>query len=252
MYHSCIICQINCTSAGTKIIRLQQFETLNCQYCQIRYAKIIKILATSLSKSICMISTLSGTIMAYQPGLVVLQTNNIGFSINTPTTITCTLNNQITLQTYMHWSQEQGPTLYGFQTELDKQVFLLIIGCSGIGPKLALAALSHMSAASFIRAVQQADCSALSSVSGIGEKKAEQIIVQLKHKVEKLLKSGVIIEEHQEISDIHNVTQVLTSLNYSRTEISSALGWLQEQNKGATVAFDKLVRQALSFLAKKA
>lgn len=199
-----------------------------------------------------MISTLSGTIVAYQPGLVVLQANNIGFSVSTPTTIACTLNNQITLQTYMHWSQEQGPTLYGFHSEVDKQVFLLIIGCSGIGPKLALAALSHMSAASFIRAVQQADCSALSSINGIGEKKAEQIIVQLKHKVEKLIKSGLILDEHEDISDIHNVTQVLTSLNYSRAEISNALGWLQEQNKGATVAFDKLVRQALSFLAKKA
>lgn len=199
-----------------------------------------------------MISTLSGTITAYEPGLIVVQAHNIGFAVSTPTTVACTLNGSIQLHMYMHWSQEQGPTLYGFQNELDKQVFLLIIGCSGIGPKLGLAALSHMSAASFIRAVQQADCSALSSVSGIGEKKAEQIVVQLKHKVEKLIKSGLIVDEHEDISDIHNVTQVLTSLNYSRAEISSALGWLQEQNKGTTVAFDKLVRQALSFLAKKA
>lgn len=199
-----------------------------------------------------MISTLSGTITAFQPGLVVVETNNIGFAVSIPMSLAYTINSQAKLYMYMHWSQEQGPTLYGFQTELDKQVFVLIISCSGIGPKLGLAALSHMSAASFIRVVQQGDCGALSSVNGIGEKKAEQIIVQLKHKVEKLIKAGLVLDEHEDISDIHNVTQVLTSLNYSRTEISSALGWLQEQNKGAAVSFDKMVRQALSFLAKKA
>lgn len=199
-----------------------------------------------------MLSSIAGKITAYEPGLIVLEAANIGFTVNTPTTVACMLDQQITLHIYMHWNQEQGPTLYGFEKEADKRVFLLIISCSGIGPKIALAALSEMGSTALVRAVQQGNADALSSISGIGQKKAEQMIVQLKHKIDKCIKSGLILDAHADISDIHNVTQVLSSLNYSRNEIHGALSWLQEQNKGMQVPFDKLVRQALSFLAKKA
>lgn len=199
-----------------------------------------------------MLSSITGKITAYEPGSIVIETANIGFLLNVPATLSCTLDQQITVQVYMHWNQEQGPALYGFQTEMDKRVFLLVISCSGIGPKIALAVLSDIGSASFVRAVQQGDADALSSVSGIGQKKAEQMIVQLKHKIDKFIKTHTLIDQHADIMDVHSVSQVLTSLNYSRNEIHAAINWLKEQNKEMQVPFDKLVRQALSFLAKKA
>ena len=67
---------------------------------------------------------------------------------------------------------------------------MLVIGCSGIGPKIALAVLAHLGAQGFVEVVSCGDERALSKVNGIGPKKAEQIIVQLKHKVSKLISSG--------------------------------------------------------------
>lgn len=199
-----------------------------------------------------MLSTISGMVTASEAGLVTVDTGHLGFTINVPSTVQSIVDKNIKLFVYMHWNQEQGPSLYGFDKELDKMVFLLIISCSGIGPKIALAILSQMGGSAFIQAISQGNHDALSSISGIGEKKAEQMIVQLKHKVSKLLKSGVEFDNAEHVMDFHNVTQVLTSLNYSRSEINNTINWLHEQNKGAAVPFDKLVRQALSFLAKKA
>ena len=91
------------------------------------------------------------------------------------------------MQTYMHWNQDNGPTLYGFNSILEKTVFLLIISCSGIGPKIGLAVLHHLEPATFVQAIIEENIKVLSSISGIGAKKAEQICVALKHKVAKLL-----------------------------------------------------------------
>lgn len=201
---------------------------------------------------VSMLSTISGVVIASEAGSVTIDTGHLGFTVNVPSTVQSIVDAKTKLFVYMHWNQEQGPSLYGFEKELDKTVFLLIISCSGIGPKIGLAILSQMGGSAFIQAIQQGNQDALSSISGIGEKKAEQMIVQLKHKVSKLLKSGVELEDGQQVMDMHNVTQVLSSLNYSRSEINNAVGWLHEQNKGVMVPFDKLVRQALSFLSKKA
>ncbi len=199
-----------------------------------------------------MLNTISGTITAYEDGLVTIDTGLLGFGVTVPSTTQCIIGNKIKLFVHMHWHPEQGPSLYGFSKELDKTVFLLIISCSGIGPKIALAALGQLGGSAFVQAVQQGDQAVLSKISGIGAKKAEQMIVQLKHKVTKLLGSGVQFEGAEHIMDLHNVSEVLSSLNYSRSEVNNALSWLKEQNKGSEVPFDKLVRQALSFLAKKA
>lgn len=199
-----------------------------------------------------MLSSIKGVVTAAEAGLITVDSGHLGFAVNVPLTVQCVIDTPIRLFVYMHWNPEQGPSLYGFDKELDKAVFLLIISCSGIGPKIALAILSQMGGSAFIQAIQQGNEDALSNVSGIGQKKAEQMIVQLKHKVSKLLKAGLQLEDGQGVMDMHDVTQVLTSLNYSRSEINGAVSWLHEQNKGMTVPFDKLVRQALSFLSKKA
>lgn len=198
-----------------------------------------------------MIDSISGKVTAQNESHITVSVGPLGFCVSIPSTMHVAIGQEVDLFLYMHWNQEQGPSLYGFATELDKTVFLLITSCSGVGPKIAMAALAQLGGAAFVQAVQQADDKTLSKISGIGAKKAEQMVVQLKHKVAKLLKSGVQFEGAEHISDIHNVSEVLHSLNYSRNEIDAAMKWLQGQNKGTQVPFDKLVRQALSFLAKR-
>ncbi len=199
-----------------------------------------------------MINTISGKVTAQNDAVVTIEVGGLGFGVAVPSTMHVAVGQEANMHVHMHWNQENGPSLYGFAKELDKTVFLLIISCSGVGPKIAMAALAQLGGSGFVQAVQQADDKMLSKISGIGAKKAEQMIVQLKHKVSKLLKSGVEFEGAEHIADLHNVTEVLESLNYSRREIDAAVNWLQDQNKGAMIPFDKMVRQALSFLAKKA
>lgn len=198
-----------------------------------------------------MIQTISGVVTAQQESLLTVDVGTMGLGVTVPTSTEVAVGKPIALFVYMHWNQEQGPSLFGFATELDKTVFLLIISCSGIGPKLAMAVISQLGGSVFVQAVEQGDEKLLSSISGVGAKKAEQMIVQLKHKVAKLIKAGVKFEGAAHISEIHNVSQVLQSLNYSRREIDVAIDWLRDQQDGTQVPFDTLLRRALSYLSKK-
>jgi len=157
----------------------------------------------------------------------------------------------IDLYVYMHWNQENGPSLFGFTSELERSVFLLVTGCSGIGPKIGLSVLTDLGPQAFLEAVQTGNDQMLSKVSGIGAKKAEQMIVQLKHKVAKLVKSGILQTIGGTIGKMQEVSDVLTSLKYSRLEVNAAMKHLNDNYTKLDYPFDQLVRYALSFLSKK-
>ena len=199
-----------------------------------------------------MINSLSGIIKDVKEQAITLDTGFLGFAVQVCQESAFTVGQQATLHIYMHWNAENGPSLFGFTDELEKTVFLLIIDCSGIGPKIGLAALATLGAQRFLEIVQTSDEAALSKVSGIGAKKAEQIIVQLKHKVAKLLAKGIQISGSAQLAHWQNLQQVLESLHYSRPEITAALKYVRESSDDIAQPFDQLMRKALSYLAKKA
>jgi len=198
-----------------------------------------------------MINTISGTIQEVIDGQITIDVGGIGLGLQVPQATPFMVGQKVNLLVHMHWNQENGPSLFGFNTALEKTVFLMITSCSGLGPKLAMAVLAQLGASEFLEAVQTGNDGALSNVSGIGAKKAEQIIVQLKHKVAKLVESGANLGASSTLHERHNINQVLKSLNYSRQEISAAMNYLNEQYADSTVAFDQLMRHALAFLAKR-
>ena len=81
-------------------------------------------------------------------------------------------------------------------------------------------------------------------------KKVEQMVVQLKRKVAKLIKSGVELDDKSSLTNWQQVSDVLTSLNYSRPEVNRAMKFLNENYASTNTPFDGLIRHALSFLAK--
>lgn len=200
-----------------------------------------------------MLSLIQGKIIAVEQQVITIQTGGLGFSLQTPHPERYQKNAETTFFAYMHWNQENGPSLFGFSSELEKSVFLLVISCSGMGPKIGIALLSQLSPANFLRAVQEGDDKALSAVNGIGPKKAEQMVVQLRHKVAKLVEEGIgdTIEGATSLEQWKNVTDVLKSLNYSRQEIDATLSHLRKEYGGKACAFDELMRSGLSFLAKR-
>jgi Holliday junction DNA helicase RuvA len=199
-----------------------------------------------------MINNLAGTVKEIKDQAITVDIGALTFQVAVPQESMFKPGAAVNLHIYMHWNQEQGPSLFGFQDELEKAVFLMIIDCSGIGPKIGLAVLSSMSPQHFLEVIQSGNEKGLSKVNGIGAKKAEQMIVQLKHKVAKLLDSGVEVSGSAQLTHWQNLTQVLESLNYSRGEIAAAMKHLRDSEPQINAPFDQMMRRALSFLSKKA
>ncbi len=197
-----------------------------------------------------MLTYITGTVKDVKEKSVVLEIGNFGLALHVPQAQKLTKDTQATLHTYLHWNQENGPSLYGFQTLLERQVFLMIIDCPKIGPSIGLSVLSCLTAGQFLECITTQDEKQLSKVNGIGAKKAEQLIVQLKHKVQKLISSGGVVVESQE-NFVHwqNVSEVLNSLNYSKSEVNKALHYLGEKYRDQNGSLDQLIRSALSFLS---
>lgn len=193
---------------------------------------------------------MTGTVRDVKEKAVVLEVGNFGLMLYVPQAHKLTKDANITLHTYLHWNQENGPSLYGFHSLLERQVFLLIIDCPKIGPSIALSALSHFTAGQFLECITSQNDKQLSKINGIGAKKAEQLIVQLKHKVQKLVSSGgVVVESQDNFVHWQQVSEVLHSLNYSKAEVSTALNYLGEKYKEQNSSLDQLIRTALSFLS---
>ncbi len=199
-----------------------------------------------------MLYALAGIVTEYTSDAIVLESGSLSFEVGVPDLAQFPINKETKIYTYLHWNQESGPQLYGFASSFEKMVFTLILSCSGCGPKIALALLGELGAQRFLHAIHAADEAALTKVSGIGSKKAEQMIVHLKHKVAKLALSGALTANTGNLSALSTVNDALQSLNYSKPEIALAIKYVQEQGTFAQMPFDQLMRHALSFLAKKA
>lgn len=198
-----------------------------------------------------MIYALTGVIQSSRKQVITLLADPIALDVAVPDETLFQVGQKQTVYLYLHWNQEQGPSLYGFQKELDKTVFLLIISCSGLGPRIGLAVLAGLGAQSFLEAVYAGNEKLLSKVNGIGAKKAEQMIVHLKHKVNKLVQAGVSLEGSGDHAHWNTVMEALSALSYSRTEITQAVNYVRNNTAGSGVEFDQIMRQALSFLSKQ-
>lgn len=197
-----------------------------------------------------MIEYIAGVVKLFDEGLLIVEVGPIGIALQVPTSTTYEPRQEAVVYTYLHWNQETGPHLYGFASSRERRIFLLITSCSGVGPRLGIAILSDLGVDRFLVAVQMEDVRALSSVSGIGAKKAEQIIVHLKHKVAQLIKSGEMVQGALS-TQWHEMAQVLESLKYTKVEVGQALQHVRVQYAQKDAPFDALMRCALSFLAKK-
>jgi len=198
-----------------------------------------------------MLDYIKGSIRSVYENSISVDIGGMALELYVPLSASYQVGQKAELYAYMHWNAENGPSLFGFSSKIEKEIFLLVVSCSGVGPKLGLAVLQDLGTQEFLDAVTEENDKALSKVSGIGAKKAEQMIVHLKHKVSKLIQSGVLIQASGKISKIHEITDVLKSLNYSRPEISAAMNYVSKNYSGQDCSFDQLIRHALSFLSKK-
>lgn len=129
-----------------------------------------------------MIATMSGILAEREGGAVVIQTDGgVGYEVTVPLGVLerlpargarCALYTELVVR-------EDAWTLYGFDTTNERTIFQRLLGATGLGPRLALAILSTLGPDRAVRSIQGKDVAALSTVAGIGKKRAEKLIVEL-------------------------------------------------------------------------
>ena len=190
-----------------------------------------------------MIGRLTGTLAEKSPPLVLMDVGGVGYEVDVPMSTFCSLphlGERVTLHTHMV-VREDAQLLYGFLTLEERETFRQLIRISGVGPRIALAVLSGMSAQELAQAVSQQQPGRLVKVPGIGKKTAERLLLELKGKLGADLGAPV-----SPASDAHaDIQQALVALGYSDKDAAAAIKALP-----ADIGVSDGIRAALKSLVK--
>lgn len=197
-----------------------------------------------------MIARLRGSVLEALPGRLIVDVNGVGYLVQVPMSTYDKLNpvdgTAVDLKTHLH-IRETAQTLYGFSSDAEKDVFLLLIDrVSGIGPAIAMAVLSGMSVEAFKANVVNNDVAALSTVKGLGKKTAERIVLELKDKVG--VAEGWKAASESVVPSAANDTELaLIGLGYKQTEARKAIKAVLAANPVAEA--EDLLRGSLRMLS---
>lgn len=211
--------------------------------CNICYNSYICSIIIKYTRRMSMISYIKGELKEVGTDFIVLDHHSIGFLIHVPASVVAILPAiGSELQIYTHlYVREDILDLYGFLTRDDLNVFRILLGVSGIGPKGALAILSTISADDLRFAVLAGDAKTIAKAPGIGNKTAQKMLIELKDKLklEEVLEQKVVKEEAKtsdgRTAEIQNeAVQALVALGYSSTDALRAVRAV-ELTEGMTV-----------------
>lgn len=193
-----------------------------------------------------MITHLEGVLRTANPTGAVIDVGGVGYEVAIPLSTFDRLPRvgcRVTVLTHLHL-REDGATLYGFMTAEERSLFRMLIGVSGIGPKIAVGILSGISPRNFRSAVLQGAVPLLSTVPGIGRKKAERLIVELKDRIAALEFEGGDEGAPAEGRAENDAVLALVSLGYSHAEAQKAARAARAR-LGEGAAAEALIREAL-------
>ena len=192
-----------------------------------------------------MIGSLRGEVIERTPrGEVVLEVGGVGYRLLVPSGVLESLSPGLAafLFTHLH-VRDDAMVLYGFSTREERDTFEVLIGASGVGPKLALAILSVHSPASLRRALLDDDLDALTLVPGVGKRTAQRLFVDLHARLE--VPDVVTLPDGAERPAARTeVREALTGLGYGPDEVREVLAHLPDEG-----AVEDLLRDALRQLA---
>ena len=199
-----------------------------------------------------MYSYIKGELVEIAEDLIVVEANNIGYNIHVPGQVLSYLperGSEVKIYTYLY-IREDAMMLYGFLTRDDLNVFKMLLGVSGIGPKGALAILSVCTPQGLAMAVITGDEKALIAAPGVGKKIAQRIILELKDKLAKEQQesgmpvvSGIVAGEKNKAAE---AAAALAVLGYTQQDIAVAMKGIDAE----TLPLEEIVRQSLKKMVK--
>jgi Holliday junction DNA helicase RuvA len=193
------------------------------------------------------IAQVVGTLAARDGETLVVQTDGgVGYAVTVPLGALERLPGmgaRVTLFTELV-VREDGWSLYGFDRALDRVVFQRLLGASGFGPRLALALISSLGAERTVSAVKQNNLAALATVPGIGKKKAERLVLELRDKFDEI---AVALPAPVTSGPGEDAVQALVALGYPASMADEAVRSMLSAGTSETAS---LVRGALQRLAR--
>lgn len=194
-----------------------------------------------------MYSYIKGKITEIGESYIVVEAGGIGYELSVSTNAMsefASRDGEVKVYCYLS-VREDGVSLFGFESKMEKSMFLKLVAVSGVGPKLALTVLGGMTTEQFAAAVIGSDIKALSKIKGVGKKTAERIALELRDKVSKdyeAVNTGEIVIHKSVSVDINeDAVLALMTLGYSKQESEAAV--LRVQKDGMTL--EQLVYAAL-------
>jgi Holliday junction DNA helicase RuvA len=203
-----------------------------------------------------MIARLEGTLVEKHPTRVVLDVGGVGYEVFIPVTTFYELPEEgktVALRVHTH-VREDALQLFGFRSGRERAIFELLIRTNGVGPKLAQSILSGIEAERLVEAIRGGEVALLKSVPGLGAKKAERLVVELRDRVDGLdveegAPAGVPVAPRPDDERGEEAISALLNLGYPRTQAESAVEKARAA-AGGDASLEDLIREALRGLSR--
>lgn len=199
-----------------------------------------------------MIAHLRGVVLEKHPNQVIVEAGGVGYEVNIPVSTFTKLPDigfEAKLRIHMH-VREDAQLLYGFATPEEKTIFEKLIGVSGIGPKVALTALSGLAAADLVQAIRTGDVAQLTRIPGVGKKTAERMVVELRDKLDIAIAGGApvaAVERGPILSELElDLISALMNLGSQRPAAEAAVRKARASIEGDS--FEPLFRKAMELV----
>lgn len=193
-----------------------------------------------------MIATLEGILEHCGIGSVVIKVGGVGIQVYVPSLTLSRLGvigDKVSLYTHLY-VKEDNISLYGFASSEEVALFKNLISISGIGPRIALALLSKLSAEQLATAIISGNVALIDQVPGIGKKIANRLVVELRDKLEREWKEAALPLAPEDSDAI----AALTSLGYSLREVIQVVSSIPNSSE---LSLEEKVKTALQELASR-
>ena len=195
-----------------------------------------------------MIVTIRGILTRKMPEEIVVETSGLGYacriSINTYDQLPKP-GKEVSLLTYFH-VMENSQALFAFANETERELFIMLIGVSGIGPKTAIILLSSVTPDEFKRRLIAGEVSMLTALPGIGPKTARRIIVELKDKFVKLSADDLPREDDDIVPELNDAYDALLALGFQIQDIRRSISNIQDGSK--ELGTEEIIKKVLAQL----
>ena len=194
-----------------------------------------------------MIDQISGKIISINDNYVVLAVGGLGIKVNISANFASKLVNEdlITLVTYLN-VREDALDLYGFKNDSERNLFLMLISISGIGPKLAVSILSGVELEELKSNILSGDIKSLTSIPGVGAKTAKRIIIELKDKLSKTTTTELGFEDNFGSKISKDVLSALVGLGYSESMATEVIKRINPAKSDKSI--ESLIKESLKIL----